>query len=248
MHTFFAGMAGIFVVAFLTGLTGAATPGPLLAFTVTAAARRGPSVGFLVVAGHAIIESTLVMIIFLGAATILNNVALQRVTGAVGAVVLVVMGALMLRDLPKMSLCATLSDAIAEGRRPSRLQHPVVGGLLLTLVNPTFPVWWAGVGFALVAQYGTTLGNVGVFYAGHISSDLLWYVLVASVVALGRRFISDRVYRVFIGACAIFLIVIALAFAWNAVTGNVPAARADTASRASGPAQPEATPAAEGAG
>ena len=188
------------------------TPGPLLAFTVNSAAKRGSSVGFLIVLGHAIIESTLVITIFVGAATFLTDKTLLRVIGGVGAAVLAAMGVMMLRGLKNLSFSAILSGTST----PSKVEHPLLGGIPLTAVNPTFPVWWAGLGLGLVTTYGTSVANVAVFYAGHITADLVWYLFISLAVGHGRRFISDRTYRLFIGACALFLVWLALTFARNA--------------------------------
>jgi threonine/homoserine/homoserine lactone efflux protein len=211
--------AGIFTAAFVMGLTGAMSPGPLLAFTITSAAKRGPYVGLLIVLGHGILESTLVVLIFVGAATFLKNPAVLRAVGGAGAVVLATMGVMMLRDLPKMSLAAAVSGARAAAGTLG-IENPVLGGVVLTALNPTFPVWWAGMGVAMVAKYGTTVENVCVFYAGHITSDLAWYLAVSLVIGHGRQFISDRVYRIFIGICAAALVAFAVLFAHAAITGR----------------------------
>ena len=209
-------------------------PGPLLAFTISSAAQRSPYVGFLVILGHGIFESTLVVLIFLGAATFLGDPTLLRILGGLGAAVLVYMGVMMLRDVPKISLKDTVRKAIgADGSgseeagaiKPagSALRNPILVGLLFTVLNPTFPIWWAGVGFGLVAKYGTNATNVAVFYAGHISADLLWYVTIGLVVGYGKAFISDRAYRIFMAVCATFLIFLGLSFAHGAAKGHGPA-------------------------
>jgi len=211
--------AGIFAAAFVLGLSGAMTPGPLLAFTISSAAKRGPYVGFLIVLGHGILESTLVVLIFLGVATFLKSPLVLRIVGGAGAVVLATMGVMMLRDLPKMSLAAAVSGARGGGGTLG-IENPVLGGLALTALNPTFPVWWAGMGVAMVAKYGTTVENICVFYAGHITSDFVWYLAVSLVIGHGRQFISDRVYRIFIGICAAALVAFAVLFAHAAITGH----------------------------
>jgi len=214
--------AQIFAIAFISGISGAIMPGPLLAFTVNSAARRGPKVGVLVVIGHAVVESTLVVLIFVGAAAFLTNVTVLKVLGGAGAAVLAFMAAMMFRDAARVSLSAILSQSAP----PSKIEHPVLGGILLTALNPTFAPWWAGLGFAMITKYGTTVPNLVFFYAGHITSDLLWYCTVSSVVGRGREIISDRMYRAFICACALFMLALAAMFAWSAVEGPEPRARA----------------------
>jgi threonine/homoserine/homoserine lactone efflux protein len=205
----------IFWIAFVLGLSGAMSPGPLLAYTVHSAARRGWTVGALVVVGHGIVESTLVALIFVGAATFLTNPATLRIVGGVGAILLALMGAMMLLDAKKLSF-----SRIREGTgHVSRIDHPILGGVAMTAVNPMFPLWWAALGVSMVTTYGTNVTNLAVFYAGHITSDLLWYVTVSTIVGQGRSFISDRVYRFFIAGCALFLVCFAVKFGYAALTG-----------------------------
>ena len=45
-------------------------------------------------------------------------------------------------------------------------------------------------------------------------ADLVWYSLIAAVVAGGRHFLTDRLYRGLIAGCAIFLVVFAGYFAY----------------------------------
>ena len=77
-----------------------------------------------------------------------------------------------------------------------------------------------------------------VFFIGHISADLLWYVLVAEAVWKGRRLMSDRIYRGMIGACAIFLLVLGAGFIrygvirWSGGSGDGLAVEATTTQRA----------------
>ena len=205
----------IFFYSFVTGLGGALMPGPLLSFTIHQAAKKGYRVGFLVVLGHGILESSLVMAIFVGAARFLSSQPLLRAVSGVGAVVMCLLAVLMLRDARKLSL----SEVLKGGSGNSKIDNPVLGGILMSGLNPTFPLWWATVGLTLVAKFGTTVQNVITFYAGHITSDFLWYVFVSSAVGFGRHVIPDRVYRLFIASCALFLAGFGLYFAFCALTG-----------------------------
>ncbi len=205
----------IFVFAFVTGLSGAVIPGPLLAFNIHLAAKRGAVAGFLVIIGHGLIEVTIVVAIFAGAREFLKDQLTLRIIALVGSVALALMGIMMLSQARGLSLSAVLASKAA----PSRVENPILGGFLLSALNPTFPLWWASVGLALITSFPATLPNITVFYAGHISSDFAWYGLVSCVIAFGRRFISDRVYRGFIIACAVALIGFAVYFGYNGVTG-----------------------------
>ena len=73
-----------------------------------------------------------------------------------------------------------------------------------------------GLGYiALSLRLG--LIGLGSFYVGHILSDLLWYSSVSVTMALGRRLITDRVYRGMVTACAVLLVGFGLYFGYAGV-------------------------------
>jgi threonine/homoserine/homoserine lactone efflux protein len=84
--------------------------------------------------------------------------------------------------------------------------NPVAAGVLMSLANPYWLIWWLtiGLGYVLFAMKFGLLG-VALFYVGHILADFAWYTLVSGAVAQGRRFISPGLYRGFLAGCAVFL-------------------------------------------
>ena len=48
-----------------------------------------------------------------------------------------------------------------------------------------------------------------------ILSDLVWYSFVSGAVACGRRFLSDRGYRLLVGCCALFILGFGLYFGYR---------------------------------
>jgi len=195
MHT----LPAIFLTSFIIGFSGAAMPGPMLTVTIRESARRGFMAGPLVVLGHGILELAMVTAIFFGLGQVLSQPLFFGVIGVVGGAVLLWMGQGMVRALPGLSL--ELEAASPKG------MHPVLGGVVTSLSNPYFPLWWATAGLALMTR-ASELGVPGqsVFYVGHILSDLVWYSVVAFVMHHGRRFLTDKRYRYLIGVLAIALI------------------------------------------
>ncbi|MCF8032637.1 MAG: LysE family translocator [Desulfarculaceae bacterium] len=205
------GAWSLLATSFVIGLSGAVMPGPVLAVTVTHAARQGVIAGPLVVLGHAILEAALLGALVLGLAPVLTNPTVAGVIGGVGALILVWLAWGMFRALPGLSL------ELESGK--TRAAGPVRDGLLLSLANPYWSLWWATVGLSLTAlALDTPLGWWGlvIFYVGHISSDFVWYLFVSLVVAKGRRFINDGAYRGLVGVCAAFLVFFAGYFGWFA--------------------------------
>ena len=204
-------LGGLFISSFIIGLSGAVMPGPVLAVTITHAARLGVRAGPLIIAGHAILEASLLLALVLGLGAILTQPTVSGLVGGVGAVILLWMGMGMLRALPSLTLDMEATGARAAG--------PVRDGFLLSLANPYWSLWWATVGLSLMAvALKSGLGYVGIvfLFLGHISGDFLWYLAVALVVAKGRRFLTDRLHRGVVGVCALFLLGFALYFGFFA--------------------------------
>ncbi len=201
------------VTAFVIGLSGAVMPGPVLAVTITHAARQGFKAGPLITLGHGLLEAALLLALVAGLGPVLTRPTVSGAIAGVGAVILLWMGAGMLRSLPGLHLDLEASTATSAG--------PVRDGVLLSLANPYWSLWWATVGLSLTAmamQSGLGWWGLVLFWVGHVGSDLLWYSLVSVVVAKGRRFLTDTVHRVVVGVCAVFLLGFAAyfgLFAWN---------------------------------
>lgn len=197
--------------SFILGLSGAMMPGPLLTVTIAESLRRGWRAGPLLVAGHAVLEGGLVLALFFGLAELVRRPPVFTVVALVGAVLLLWMAWGMWRSLPGLSLDL---EAAGNGRL-----HPVAAGVLVSLANPYFTLWWAtvGLGYLVVAHEAGPAGVV-VFYLFHVLSDLVWYALVSGSVTLGRRFLTDRAYRGLVGGCALFIFVFGCYFGWRGLT------------------------------
>lgn len=205
--------------AFLTGFSGAAMPGPVLAATIALAVAQGFVAGPLVVVGHGIIELALVVAVGGGLAAALRDPRspLVRAVAIVGGLVLLLMAASMGCSLPGLSL-----EQAAGGQVP---YGPVAAGLLLSAANPYFWIWWATIGLGQMGTAVSQRGRAGAaaFYAGHISSDFIWYSFVALLIASGRGLLSDLVYRTLIGACAVMLVYFGARFVRFGVRPPLPA-------------------------
>jgi len=213
-------LPGIALTAFLTGFSGAAMPGPVLAAAIWfGAGRLGFWAGPLIVLGHFLVEVTLVALLAAGLARRLSrpDAPLVRIIGVVGGVMLLVMASDMLRGLPHLSLAAATSQPQRYG--------PVPAGALLSLANPYFWLWWATIGLGLFGRAVADAGRSGLvaFYSGHILSDLAWYSLVTLLLATTRHLLTDGVYHGLLGTCAALLIVFGLRFVFHGVRRVRPA-------------------------
>ena len=203
-------LGGIFVTAFVVGLSGAVMPGPLLAVTLGESSRRGASAGPLLVVGHMILEAALVAAVALGLAGFLNNPRVTMLIGFAGGAVMCWMGQDMLRSARTMSLKF-------EPNAPGKM-HPVWAGIVVSVSNPYWTLWWATIGLTYLMM-GLKFGLAGVlvFFVGHILSDFAWYSLISFAAAKGRNILPESVYRRLIGICGALVIAFGLWFLWTAV-------------------------------
>ncbi len=190
-------LAAIFLTSFAIGFSGAVMPGPVLTVTVAQTVKRGFWAGPRIVLGHGVLELALLTGLVLGLGPLLARPLVGGLIGVIGAGMLGVMAAGMLWTLPRLSL------ELAGG--PSGGLGPFWAGVLTSISNPYWVLWWVAIG-PMVMQQQLNLAGVAAFFVGHILSDLTWYAFVSGLVAGGRRFLNHRVYRVLVGSCALVLI------------------------------------------
>lgn len=212
----------IFGQAFLVGLSGAMAPGPLLTYNIQLTCKKGFWTGPKLVLGHAILEAILVLGLIWGLGRFIQLPAIRIGLGLLGGMVLLWMGYdLTFKESRKGSIASSLEVAAATETNPVAGMtnlNPVLAGIVISISNPYWLMWWVMVGLAMITQ-ALNFGWVGVgcFYLGHISSDLGWYSLISGALAKGRRFLTDRVYRWLLFVCGLFLIFLALLFIYDAL-------------------------------
>ena len=216
--------------SFVIGFTGAITPGPVLTAVIKETPQRGWKTGPLVIFGHSIIELVLLVGLVLGLDILLvdgevvlppwwNNFII--IISLVGGILLMVLAGLMLIDvfIKKISINKALSEVSSE--KGKKQYKPILDGILLSVANPFWIVWWATIGIGLiyinlppltVSPFEFGLIGIMIFYFGHILSDLSWYTFISTMVASGKKWISDRVYQVILVLCAAFLIYLGIEF------------------------------------
>ena len=197
----------IFFSSFVIALSGAMMPGPMLTATISESSRRGIWTGPLLVTGHGLLELALLVALMIGLAPLLLKDNVFTVIALAGSVILFWMAWGIFRSLPSLRL-----EWQDSGEQHGRL---VFYGVLLSLVNPYWYIWWATIGLGYIAQCRTSgAAGIAVFFIGHILGDMAFYGLVSTTVAKGRSFLSERLYRRVLGGCACLLVGFAFLFAF----------------------------------
>ena len=180
----------IFSTALVVNLSGALSPGPLLAITINESTKRGFWAGPILVLGHAIPEIIMVFALTRGASEIMKSAMISNIVWLVGGIILLVMGI----RITWKNRNAVL--AISSEGSPKRSGALVLSGMLVSISSPFWFIWWATAGTTYVmwsAQMGTS--GIALFFFGHIMADLIWYSIVSLAVASGRKIMNDKIYR-----------------------------------------------------
>ncbi len=203
----------IFFTSLAVGFSGAMAPGPLLTLDIAESARRGFWAGPILVLGHGLLELAMVVGLVGGLSHFLEKDMVAGIVGLGGGLFLLWMGYSIARG--NWSNPAPLRDdppaTLARG-------NPVLAGILVSLSNPYWLLWWATVGSSYVVwAMGVGIVGLAAFYSGHILSDLSWYSLVSLLVASGRKIVRDKFYRGLLLACGLFLFALGGYFVYSGI-------------------------------
>ncbi len=205
-------MLAVYITALTIGFSGAMMPGSLLTYTLKQSLATGKRAGFIIVAGHALLELLLLILIFLGFDTILRSDYAQIAIGLVGGALLLFMGFDMIRGAIKNTLHVK-TDGVS-----SKSANLLLSGAVLSASNPYFLIWWAIIGLGLLTEAYKAFGIAGVcvFYIGHISADFIWYGCISVLVGTTRKFIPEKPYRIMIALLGGLLLFFGGKFMYNA--------------------------------
>lgn len=200
-------------------LSGVLMPGPVSALAVSEGTRRGVMAGPLITLGHALAEAVMFGALAVGTGRILQHPAVVGTIGLAGGLALAWMGWGILQ-VARRGVEMTVEPAAAGPGGASGRAVVVRAGLLATIANPYWLLWWATVGaayYVLFARFGAAALLV-FFLAGHLALDLGWCSLLALVVGAGRGRIPPQAYRAVLAVCGVFVMAMSLYFASFGVT------------------------------
>ncbi len=199
---------GVFLVsAILISLSGVLSPGPMTAAVVERGGRSGLS-GVYISLGHGLVEIPLIALLALGAGAFFQNEWTKIVVGVAGGAYLLYLGFGMLKP-------SAVGDPAEEVSGQGSL---VMSGVLLSVGNPYFLVWWATVGLGLVIS-ATAFGILGVvlFAVVHWLCDLAWLGFLAAASNRGVKKFGHGFYRKVSLVSGAVLVFFGGVFFWNSI-------------------------------
>jgi threonine/homoserine/homoserine lactone efflux protein len=207
-------LIAIFTTSLIVGFSGALMPGPLLTVVISGSARRGFWEGPALVLGHAVAEALIVVGLAAGLSRLLKRNWVAGLIGLLGGAFLLWMGF----DIIRSAWWGTVSLEQATGAEAGLQLGPIITGIVVSISNPYWVLWWATVGASYVAL-SLARGPLGLgsFYFGHILSDLSWYSLVALLISKGKALLSQPVYRLILLVCGLFLVALGIYFIYSGI-------------------------------
>jgi len=194
---------------FFVTFSGALMPGPVMAIALTESAKKGAKGGLMVSLGHVIIEVPLMTAILFGLGFIFEYTITFIVISILGGLALLWMGYITL----KPAIQGTVSLKISMKSSAMSRYGSVFGGILASVSNPWFPLWWILFGTTFLIE-ALKIGFAGILAcaAAHWSVDIGLLALVGLFVGKGREIMSDKTYRVLIGVCGVLILTLSLYF------------------------------------
>ena len=169
-------LLGFYLLTAIISLSGVMMPGPVLAGTV-AKGYKDKNAGMKIAIGHGIVEFPLITAIGLGFGSFFENQDVRIAIGVIGGSVLVYIGYNMIRMRKDV-----------EKKEKHLPYHPIVVGVITTITNPYFFLWWATIGLALIGM-ALDFGMLAliVFALLHWSCDFLWDYFVSFTVFKSKK-------------------------------------------------------------
>ncbi len=203
-------MINIFIVSFLVALTGALSPGPVLTFTIYRSLKgeRGYLAGLFITLGHASLEFGLIIALLLGTSLFLQNVIVYTTIGIVGGILLIVFGLMVIKDIYNKPIDIDLAE-IKEEDIKGFTGNSFLGGIIVSLSNPFWTLWWAGIGLGLMISLNISFQDplgLLMFYLGHEMGDLIWFWPISIIVYIGGKSLNPKIYRWVLIICGAFMI------------------------------------------
>lgn len=179
----------------IVSLSGVMMPGPVTAATIIKG-YRDRYAGVWIAVAHGAVEFPIIALLYFGMGDFFGDRNVMAVIGLAGGAMLAVMGWGMVSHR-------------AESPKKQRYlpYHPFTVGLITSLSNPYFFLWWATVGLLLISAaslFGALF--VAAFAAVHWSCDLVWDSALAYAAFRSRRLWTRRTRSWILGTCGTVLI------------------------------------------
>ena len=198
-------LSAFLIEAVLISLSGVMAPGPITAVTVSKGT-KSPHAGAIIALGHGIVEIPLMILILYGFGEILKILYIKAIIGLLGGLFLLKMGFDLLQGIKQAKIDSSNDP-----------HSPLMAGIILSLANPYFLIWWATIGSILIFR-SITFGLLGfaIFMVLHWSCDFFWCYFLSALSFKGGQFFGKRLQQVLFLICGVFLLFFSSKFIYDA--------------------------------
>jgi threonine/homoserine/homoserine lactone efflux protein len=204
-------------VIFLSA-SGVLSPGPLFFGNLIYGSSQGFRGGIKMACGHTNVELPIIIMLSFGlfhfsATNVAHNVILKFI-GFLGGIAIIFFSMLQIRSIITREKDNTSPESLFEDRTKYSLNNkPVLGGIIFSLLNPFFLVWWFTVGLKIISDsislFGILLGSLAIFIF-HIWMDYVWLGGTSFLAHKGISILDVRFYNIILLGLSILLVIFGL--------------------------------------
>jgi threonine/homoserine/homoserine lactone efflux protein len=188
----------------LVSTSGVLSPGPLFFINILYGSRYGSFVGLKIASGHAIVEFPLIIALSYGLYSFsytshLSDVIIKFI-GLTGGIFL-----LFFSSLQIISILKEKSNNSQEIRD---FKNPILVGIIFTILNPFFIVWWLTIGSKLISDSVINFGiveGISIIFLSHIWMDYFWLWFTSFMINKGKSIMKEKIYRIFVFTISVIL-------------------------------------------
>jgi threonine/homoserine/homoserine lactone efflux protein len=192
------------VLVIVVSASGVMMPGPLFVANVSAGLQGGVKTGIKMAVGHTIVEFPLVILLGIGVFSLEIFPEFRTIISILGAITLFIFALFQIKS--------TLNKK--EFSESQSSQGPVITGILLSVLNPFFLIWWLTIGFKLISDAVLIWAFTGIVivFALHIWMDFAWLGTVSLFASKSQKILSSRNYKIVMTGLSIMLIYFGIVF------------------------------------
>ena len=192
------------VLVIIISASGVMAPGPLFTANISYGLRDGAKSGIKMAIGHTIVELPLVILLGIGVFSLEIFPEFRTLISIFGAVTLFAFAVMQIKAVLQWK-----KDNI-----PKPKQGPLVTGIVLSVLNPFFILWWLTIGFKLILDAMLIWAFTGILivFFMHIWMDFVWLGGISYVASKSSRIISNRNYKALMIVLSLMLVYFGITF------------------------------------
>ena len=188
----------------LISASGVMTPGPLFTANIVQGIRGGGKTGIQMAIGHTIVELPLVILLGIGVFSFEIFPEFRTVISILGAIVLFVFAGIQIKTTLQRN----------ERRYFNPKQGAIFTGVILSVLNPFFIIWWLSIGLKLIsdAMLIWAFSGILIVFLLHIWMDFVWLYSIAHIASKSTKILSNRNYKILMIILSSMLIYFGISF------------------------------------